>query len=92
MAFSQRASFSEQLDWLAACREHPFDNLYARLIENLPFFLGVSLETIAVYVLFRGLWGNFIHSNSDIDLGIFKYLLALQDYIIGIMTLSSIPE
>lgn len=67
---------AEQLDWLAAYREHPFDNLYTRLIENLPFlFLGVSLETIAVYVLFRGLWGNFIHSNSDIDLGIFKYVL-----------------
>ncbi len=61
---------SESLDWIAAYREHPFDNIYTRLIENLPaIILGFPLETIAGFVLFRGFWGLFIHSNVNITLG-----------------------
>ena len=64
------------LDWLAAHREHPVDNLYTRTIENLPIFLlGFPLETIAGFVMFRGLWGLFIHSNINIKLGGLKYLI-----------------
>jgi sterol desaturase/sphingolipid hydroxylase (fatty acid hydroxylase superfamily) len=67
---------SEHLDWVAAYREHPLDNLYTRLIENLPaLLLGVRLEVIAGFVVFRGLWGLFIHSNTNIPLGPFKYIL-----------------
>ena len=67
---------AESLDWLAAYREHPLDNIYTRVIENLPFLvLGVSLDTIASFVLFRGLWGNFIHSNSKFSMGPLKYIL-----------------
>ena len=67
---------SPKLDWLAAHREHPIDNLYTRTIENLPIFiLGFPLETIAGFVMFRGLWGLFIHSNVNIKLGWLKYLI-----------------
>lgn len=67
---------SEKLDWIAAYREHPFDNIYTRVIENLPAVLmGFPLELIAGFILLRGLWGLVIHSNSDFDLGLFKYLL-----------------
>jgi len=64
------------MDWAAAFREHPLDNVYTRLIVNLPaLFLGFPLETIAVFIVFRGLWGNFIHSNTRFGLGPFKYIL-----------------
>ncbi|MCM8532724.1 MAG: sterol desaturase family protein [Lentisphaeraceae bacterium] len=67
---------SEKLDWIAAYREHPFDNIYTRTIESLPAFLmGFPLELIAGFILLRGLWGLVIHSNSDFDLGLFKYIL-----------------
>ncbi|MCB1308062.1 MAG: sterol desaturase family protein, partial [Leptospiraceae bacterium] len=36
---------------------------------------GFPLEIIGGFVLFRGLWGNFIHSNTAFGLGPFKYLL-----------------
>jgi len=64
------------LDWLAAFREHPFDNIYTRVIVNLPALaMGFSLDAVAGYVIFRGLWGNFIHSNTPFGLGPFKYIL-----------------
>lgn len=67
---------SEKLDWIAAYREHPFDNIYTRVIENLPAVLmGFPLEVIAGFILLRGLWGLVIHSNCDFDLGLFKYIL-----------------
>ena len=67
---------AERLDWLAAYREHPLDNIYTRVIENLPaLVLGFPMETIAGFVLFRGLWGLFIHSNVNITLGPLAYII-----------------
>ena len=64
------------LDWLAAHREHPVDNLYTRTIENLPpILLGLSMESIAGFIAFRGIWGLFIHSNVTIPMGPLKYFL-----------------
>jgi sterol desaturase/sphingolipid hydroxylase (fatty acid hydroxylase superfamily) len=67
---------AEKLDWLAAYREHPLDNVYTRVIENLPaLILGFPLETIAGFMMFRGIWALFIHSNADIPIGPLKYIL-----------------
>ncbi len=67
---------AEQLDWLAAYREHPVDGLYTLTVENLPaLLLGFRLEAIAGFILFRGLWAVFIHSNVRLPLGPFKVLL-----------------
>lgn len=67
---------SERLDWLAAYREHPLDNIYTRVIENAPaLLLGFPMESIAGFVFFRGLWGLFIHSNVDITLGPLGYVI-----------------
>ena len=64
------------VDWLAAHREHPFDNLYTRLIENLPLIvLGFPLELLAGFAMFRGMWALFIHSNVSIDPGPLRYLI-----------------
>ncbi|MCA9322254.1 MAG: sterol desaturase family protein [Planctomycetes bacterium] len=65
-----------QLDWVAAHREHPLDNLYTRLIENLPaIVMGFPLEAIAGFAMFRGMWAIYIHSNSSLDPGPLRYLL-----------------
>lgn len=67
---------SETLDWLAAYREHPVDNLFTRTVENAPIFLlGFPLEIIAGLVAFRGVWGLVIHSNTVLPLGPFKWIL-----------------
>ena len=67
---------AETLDWLAAHREHPIDSIYTVFIINLPaFLLGFSLESIAGFITFRGIWAIFIHSNTDVNLGTFKKLI-----------------
>lgn len=67
---------AEHLDWIAAYREHPLDNLYTRTIENLPALaLGFPLEVLAGLIVFRGIWGLVIHSNADIPIGPLKYIL-----------------
>ena len=65
-----------QVDYLAAYREHPLDNIYTRGLETLPaVLLGLDLNLIAGFVTFRGLWALFIHSNVNIRLGFLEVLL-----------------
>lgn len=60
---------SRHLDWIASGREHPVDNLVTRLVENLPaMLLGVSLQAIAGFLVFRGLWAMYIHSNCRAEI------------------------
>jgi len=67
---------AERVDWLAAHREHPFDNVYTRLIENLPLILlGFPLHMVAGFAMFRGLWAIFIHANVSLGPGPLRYLL-----------------
>ena len=67
---------AHHLDWMAAYREHPLDNIYTRVVENLPaLLLGFPMETIAGFVYFRGLWGLFIHSNVNITMGPLAYVI-----------------
>lgn len=67
---------AEAVDYIAAYREHPLDNIYTRGLETIPaVLLGFDLNTIAGFVTFRGLWALFIHSNTNIRLGILEPLL-----------------
>jgi sterol desaturase/sphingolipid hydroxylase (fatty acid hydroxylase superfamily) len=67
---------SERLDWLAAHREHPIDNLLTRGTENLPLILlGFPLQTLAGFALFRGLWAIYIHSNCSLTPGPLRFLV-----------------
>jgi sterol desaturase/sphingolipid hydroxylase (fatty acid hydroxylase superfamily) len=67
---------AERLDWLAAHREHPFDNLYTRLVENLPaILLGFPLPVLAGFAMFRGLWAIYIHANVSLTPGPLRFLL-----------------
>jgi sterol desaturase/sphingolipid hydroxylase (fatty acid hydroxylase superfamily) len=61
---------SEQLDFVAAHREHPLDGLYTQFCMNVPaVLLGFSFEGLLGLVAFRGLWATFIHSNVNVPLG-----------------------
>ncbi|MFK7741423.1 MAG: sterol desaturase family protein [Planctomycetota bacterium] len=67
---------AERMDWLAAHREHPLDNLYTRTVENLPLLLlGFPMHTIAGFAVFRGMWAIFIHSNTTLSPGPLRYLI-----------------
>ncbi len=67
---------AESIDWIAAYREHPIDNLLTRAVENLPLLLlGFPMDAIAGFVVFRGLWALFIHSNIAVSPGPLRFLL-----------------
>lgn len=67
---------AEQLDWLAAHREHPFDGMVTQLAINLPgILLGVSFEALGALVVLRGMWAIFIHSNVSLPIGPLRYVL-----------------
>lgn len=67
---------AEHLDWLAAHREHPLDTVYTIGLIHLPaILLGFPLETIATFILFRGVWAIYIHSNVRLPIGPFGLLI-----------------
>lgn len=67
---------AERIDWVAAYREHPLDNLFTRFVENAPaILLGFPLPWLAGFAVFRGMWSLYIHSNSSLDPGPLRYLL-----------------
>lgn len=67
---------AESVDYIAAFREHPLDNIYTRGLETLPaIILGFDLNLIVGFLTFRGLWALFIHSNVNIRLGFLEMLL-----------------
>jgi len=66
----------QQLDWLAAHREHPLDTIYTVGLINLPALIaGFPLETIGGLIAFRGVWAIYIHSNVHLNLGPLKVLV-----------------
>ena len=71
---------SEELDWLAAHREHPLDGLATQLCQNLPALaLGVRFELLAGLVVFRNAWAIFIHSNVRLPLGALRFVLGAPE-------------
>ena len=71
---------AEHLDWLAAHREHPLDTIYTMSLVNLPaMILGFPLETIAGFILFRGLWATYIHANVHLPIGPLRMLLGAPE-------------
>lgn len=71
---------SEELDWLAAHREHPLDGLSTQLAINLPgIVLGIPLEILAPVAVFRGMWAIFVHANVRVPLGPLRVLLGAPE-------------
>jgi sterol desaturase/sphingolipid hydroxylase (fatty acid hydroxylase superfamily) len=71
---------SEQLDFLAAHREHPVDGLLTQLFQNLPAIaLGVPLGWLAGIATFRALWAIFVHSNVRVPLGPLRWVLGAPE-------------
>ena len=71
---------AEDLDWLAAHREHPIDSIYTIGIINLPAFIfGFDLAAISAIVAFRGIWAIYIHSNVRLPIGPLKKLIGAPE-------------
>ena len=71
---------AEHMDWLAAHREHPLDTIYTMGIINFPaMLLGFPLETVAGFIVFRGIWAVYIHSNVRLPIGPLRMLIGAPE-------------
>ena len=71
---------SEHLDWIAAHREHPVDTIYTMTLINLPpMIAGFPLETMAGFLMFRGVWAAYLHANVRLPIGPLRILLGAPE-------------
>lgn len=67
----------QKLYWLNVGRFHPLDKSLQFLCDALPFILlGVSKEVLALYLVVYSIKGFFQHSNVDVKLGWFNYIIS----------------
>lgn len=67
----------QKLYWVNVGRFHPLDKAVQFVCDALPFIvLGVSKEVMALYFVVYSIKGFFQHSNVDVKLGWFNYLIS----------------
>jgi hypothetical protein len=82
----------EELDWLAAARVHPVDQILTKGVSLVPVFaLGFSEWAIGVYALLYQWQSVLIHSNVRLDLARCASCLRRRSFIIGIIATSVRP-
>ncbi len=68
---------SENLDWLAAARVHPVDSLITKVFVTVPFFfIGISPNALATYVVFLSLYPIYLHANLRWGYGPLRYVVS----------------
>lgn len=71
----------EDMDWLAAHRVHPVDQILTKSASFLPIFaLGFSPLTIGIYFVIYHWQALLIHSNVQINFGPLKWVLASPQF------------
>jgi sterol desaturase/sphingolipid hydroxylase (fatty acid hydroxylase superfamily) len=71
----------EELDWLAAARVHPVDQIVTKGASILPLLaLGFSDGVIAAYVVIYFWHSYLLHSNVRIKFGLLKWVVASPEY------------
>jgi sterol desaturase/sphingolipid hydroxylase (fatty acid hydroxylase superfamily) len=71
----------EELDWLAAHRVHPIDQILTKTASFLPVFaLGFSLEPFLLFALIFRWQALLIHSNVRIGYGPLRWIIASPQF------------
>jgi sterol desaturase/sphingolipid hydroxylase (fatty acid hydroxylase superfamily) len=70
-----------EMDWLAAGRLHPVDQIFTRACVILPLFvLGFSKATFGGYLVFATIWAIFIHANVRFTFGPLRWVVSTPAY------------
>ncbi len=71
----------EQMDWLAAVRVHPCDQVFTKVCKIIPFYwLGFTKEILVVYALYSAAIAFLIHANINIKFGLLKWFVATPEF------------
>ena len=72
---------SEQMDWLAAARVHPLDQIFARAVTFVPLYaLGFTKETFGAYLVFAIFVAVFNHANVRFRFRFLRRLIVTPEY------------
>jgi len=72
---------SSQMDWLAAARVHPLDQIVTKALTIVPLYLmGFSKATFGGYIGLATLHAVFIHANVRFKFGPLRYLIATPQF------------
>jgi sterol desaturase/sphingolipid hydroxylase (fatty acid hydroxylase superfamily) len=70
-----------EMDWLSGSRIHFIEVLFTRSTVLLPIYLlGFSETAVNLYVVWVGIQGVLIHSNTDLPLGPLRYLVTTPHF------------
>ena len=71
----------EEMDWLAAQRVHPVDQILTKATSYLPVFaLGFSVPAIGIFALIYHWQALLIHSNTRINFGPLRWIVASPQF------------
>jgi sterol desaturase/sphingolipid hydroxylase (fatty acid hydroxylase superfamily) len=71
----------EEMDWLAAHRVHPFDQIVTKSFSLIPIFvLGFSEAALAIFTLLYHWQSLFVHSNVRVKFGPLRWLVASPEF------------
>ena len=71
----------EELDWIAAHRVHPIDQILTKGLSVAPVFaLGFNLEAVAAFTLVYAWQSLLIHSNANVRFGPLRFFLVSPQF------------
>jgi len=71
----------EHMDWLAAVRVHPCEQLFTQICKIMPLvWLGFTKETFVIYALYSAAIAFLIHANITIKFGVLKWFVATPQF------------
>lgn len=72
---------TKNMDWLAGSRMHFIDIFVTRAFAFIPLYvLGFSSITFNTYIIFMAIHAVLIHSNTRLNFGFLKYIIATPQY------------
>jgi sterol desaturase/sphingolipid hydroxylase (fatty acid hydroxylase superfamily)/rhodanese-related sulfurtransferase len=71
----------EEMDWLAAVRVHPVEQVFTKVLQIVPlYWLGFSVQTFAAYTLFSAAIAFYIHSNTRPTARLLRWVVATPEF------------
>ena len=71
----------EHMDWLAAVRVHPCEQIFTQICKIMPlYWLGFTKESLVVYALYSAASAFLIHANIKLKFGILKWFVATPQF------------
>jgi sterol desaturase/sphingolipid hydroxylase (fatty acid hydroxylase superfamily) len=72
---------TKHMDWLAGSRTHFIDIFFTRSAAFIPLYVfGFSPVVFNTYVVFMAIHAVLIHTNTRINFGVLKYIIATPQY------------